>query len=102
MQTLYASTRKGAARKDEQINDDTSVEMYVTGGGEVKQPDQTQDLTVNNSGMMRASKSSNKFIKKVNFSNLQSEQIKLTANLTWCPLTVPEGNVTMAGRFTRH
>ena len=71
MQTLYASTRKGAVRKDDRINDDTSVELLVNGGGEEQQPDQTQDLAVNNSGMVHSSKSISKFIKKAKIVKLE-------------------------------
>jgi len=71
MQNLYASTRRRTARKDERTNDDTSVEMSVDGGGEELQPDQTQDLAVNNSRMMRASRSRSKFIKEANFVKLK-------------------------------
>ena len=73
MQNLYANTRKGATRKDDRNTEDTSVDFSVNGGGDEKQPstDQTQDLAVNNSGMKRAPKFINKFIKKAKFVKLE-------------------------------
>jgi hypothetical protein len=38
MQSLYASTRKGVAHKDDQNTKDTSVEFSVNGGGDKSQP----------------------------------------------------------------